>query len=170
MIRLLMIFSFTCVMGLFFQAALIHSSIPAAPAPDFILILVVITALNYQNVFGMIGAFVLGLLADFASGLFIGPNAAGAVVAFSLIGVIASRVYADRGFGVMLITFFSCLVKSAVYAIMHVVYINGAMHEILQLSVLKLVLIEAALTALVAPLLYRLMQTQLPRASASSFR
>lgn len=170
MIRLIIVFLVACFVGLFIQAALVHSSVPAAAAPDFILVLVVIIALNYQTVPGMLGAFCLGLLADFASGQFVGPNAAGAIVAFSFVGILASRVYADKGLAVMVITFLSSLAKSAVYALMHALYVNGATDELMQMKVFQLILLEALLSGLVAPIVIRLLSLTKPSSHGAMYR
>lgn len=166
MIRVWLLFLVACFAGLFIQGSLIHSTIPSAPAPDFILVLVVIVALRYQTVGGVCGVFVLGLLDDFASARFLGPSAAGAVVAFLLVGVIASRVFADRSFAIMLITFICSLAKSFVYVLMYAIYLDNGLAQVAQLYVLQIVLLEALFSALVAPIILKLITVsrQLPRA------
>ena len=66
------------------QGTLIKPLSPSAIAPDFILMFVVFLALYHPTAVGMVGAFLLGCAGDFASGEFVGPNAAGCVVAFCL--------------------------------------------------------------------------------------
>ena len=154
MIRLALLYLIAALLGLFIQATMIHSSFPAAPAPDLILVLVLILAITYRTVPGLIGAFLLGLLADVASGQFLGPNAAGALVAFGIVGVLASRVFADRIVAVVFIAFFCSLAKSITVITMFTVYLND---NLLGRDLIDIVLLEAAFSALVAPLVLKLM-------------
>lgn len=157
MLRVSLLFLLVCIMGLFIEAAVVHASFPHAIAPDFTLVLVVILALYYQTVTGVLGAFFLGLLSDFASGQFVGPNAAGSVIVFCLVGMIASRVYAERSIAVLLITFICSLMKSATFIMMQILYVDNAFAQIFRLEIGKLVLWEALLSALVAPIVLRLL-------------
>ncbi len=148
MIRAIIIFLLFALVGLFIQSSVIHDSFPSALAPDFILILVVHLGLRFRTVPGLFGSFALGLLADFASGQYVGPHAAGAIVAFCLSGIIANRVYAEKNFALMLIAFLCCLAKSMTFIALLLLY-RGAIwsgHELV-----SSLLIEAALTGFLAP-------------------
>ena len=176
MIRVLVAFTALCFAGLFIQASMIHSTAPSAVAPDIILILTVILALYFRSVFALVGAFSLGILADFASGLYLGPNAAGCVIVFHVVGAIASRVYADRGFAVGLITFLCSLIKSLVCITFYLFYVEAAYLDLLKLTVLRLVFLEALFSGLVSPLVLKVLvlSKQLPQqhhgaGSSSSF-
>ncbi len=83
--RIIITFVLAALIGLTIQASVVHTSAPAAVAPDFILILTVAIALFYHSPGGALGAFLLGMLADFASAQYVGPNAAGCVVSFVLV-------------------------------------------------------------------------------------
>ena len=148
MIRTVVLFVLFALIGLFIQASVIRSSFPSAVAPDFILILVVHLGLRFRSVSGLFGAFSLGLLADFASGRYLGPMAAAAVIAFCLAGIIANRVYAEKGPALMVISFLCCLAKSFTYVVLLFLYLGAVWvgHEL----VLTMVL-EAAITGVCAP-------------------
>lgn len=150
MIRVALIAVIAGLLGLFIQSTFIHSAFPAAIAPDFILVLVVLLALRERNVAYVCLAFFLGILADLASGQFLGLNSAGAVVAFLLVGVISTRVYAERPLAIAFITFVCSLAKSAVCVLLLLTYVSSS---VLTNDLWRIVLIEALLSAIAAPLL-----------------
>ncbi len=154
MFRLILTFFVAAIAGLFLQGSVLKNSVPSAIAPDLIVVLVATIGLRYRSVPGLFSAFALGLLADFASGLYLGPNAAGAVVAFMMSGVIANRVYADKGVALFLIVFLCSLSKSLVIVAMILLYVGRLQADT---QVVWLMLIEAFLSALCAPVLVRLM-------------
>ncbi len=153
MIRTIVLFVVAAMLGIFIQATIVHASFPAAAAPDVILILTVILGLRYRSVSGLFGAFLLGILADFASGQYVGPNAAGGIVAFLAVGSIASRVYAERALAVVMITFLCSLIKSLVLVSLFALYIKP---DVLNLNLLNMILLEALFSGIVAPLVMKL--------------
>jgi rod shape-determining protein MreD len=157
LLRVIILFLIACLLGIFVQSTMIHATMPSAAAPDIIVVLVVIIALQYRNISGVVGAFALGLLSDFASGQFVGPNAAAGVVVFGLVGAIASRVYADRSLAFMFIVFVCSLAKSATVGAMYLIYLSQYTNQIAQFSTLKVVVVEAVLTSLIAPVVLRLL-------------
>ena len=152
MFRHCAVFVVLSLFGLFVQGALIHSFFPSAIAPDIILILIVILARQSHTLPALLGAFFLGLLADLASGVLLGPNAAGAVVAFGLVGAIARRVYAERYIAVVILTFVCSAAKSLTAVLMVVLYVGK---WTLPQDALRVVLIEAAASALLAPVVLK---------------
>ena len=152
MIRKIVVFLIAALIGLVIQAGFVHSLYPSAGAPDFILILVVLLAMRVQTPRGVLGAFCLGVLADFASGQFVGPNAAGCVVAFMLVVILTGKVYAERSLAVIFLTFVSSIAKSFTFVALLAVYANVVLIE---RNVLTLIFIEACLSAIVAPLVLK---------------
>ena len=150
MIKTITFITVAALMGLLIQATLVHSIYPAAVAPDFILVIVVYLSLTRRNVWGLIGAFFLGVLADFASGQFIGPNAAGSVIAFYVSAIVAEKIYADRGLAVVILSFIASLAKTLTVAAMLAIYLHI---DFLGWKVLRVVIYEALLSALIAPIL-----------------
>ena len=142
-----------CLLGLFVQGAVFHSNFPNLVVPDFTVLLVVYIGLHYQNIKGILLSFLLGLILDFASALYLGPHAAGCVFVFCITGVIAKRVFAEKTFAFVSITFWACLIKSAVYTLLLIVYVSG---DLLNLGSLKVILLEALMTAFVAPFVFKL--------------
>ena len=163
--RMALTFLTAGLLGLFIQSNLIRSSFPAAPVPDFILILVIAVSRYFHTPLGAIGAFALGLLADFGSAQYLGPNAAGCVVAFYIVGLIANRVYADRGPAVFIITFFCSIAKSAVAILMFELYLKDF---VLPEGTLRMVLYEALFSALIGPFVLRLLRVRISPSTMSA--
>ena len=157
MLRTSIVFLIACLLGIFVQSTVIKATIPSATVPDIILVLVVIIALNVRSLAGLFGSFALGLLADFASGQFIGPNAAASIVVFGLVGTIASRVYADRSFALMILVLLCSIAKSLTVLLMYMLYLNEPAIEAWQSIVLERAVVEAVLSAVVAPLVLKLL-------------
>ena len=144
-----LVYFFACAGGLFLQSTVFHTSFPFIPAPDFIVILVVALALRSPSVSGAVGVFLMGLFADVVSGQFLGPNAAGSVVAFLVVVNIATRVYAERFFAVMLVVFLCSMVKSLVQLLLLATYLDG---DYFAQATLWQLVTEACLSALFAPI------------------
>jgi rod shape-determining protein MreD len=150
--RLFFSFFFVALFGLMFQASIIKTPFPSAISPDLIVVLAVILGLRYRTLFGLLGAFSLGLLSDFASGQYLGPNAAGAVSAFLLAGVIANRVYADKGLALFIIVSFCSLAKILVVLGM----ISGFLVKFsFDSEIAFKIFIEAVFSGAIAPLVVR---------------
>lgn len=150
--RVVITFSVAAFLGLIISACVVHSTAATFVSPDFLLVLTVALSLHYHNPYGAIGAFFLGLLGDFASAQFVGPNAAGCVVAFSLVGIIANRVYADKTLAVMIITFLCSLAKSFTYLSVLNFYLTD---YVLPDNFLRSAIVEGLISAAVAPLILR---------------
>jgi rod shape-determining protein MreD len=163
--RIALVFLVAAFTGLLIQATLVHSSFPAAMAPDFILILTVAISLFYHSAWGALSSFALGLLADFASAEYLGPNAAGCVLAFCLVGLIANRVYADKGIAVGIIAFVCSLAKSATVFCVLYFYVD---EFVFSQSLFHSMMWEAFLSALLAPLVLRLLRKRVVASSSMS--
>ena len=154
MIRLILTFLFVAFIGLFIQGGVIKSALPGAVAPDMMVVLVATIGLRYRSIPGLLGAFSLGLLEDFASGQYVGPNAAGVVVVFLLSGLIANRVYADKGVALFLIVFMCSLAKSLARVSMILLYVGRIAPDN---DALWVILSEALLSGICAPIVAKLM-------------
>lgn len=150
MIRTALILVCILFAGIITQAVFIHSVYPSAIAPDFVLILVVYLGIYVRSPLGIIGAFFLGLVSDFASGQILGPNAAGSVVACLLSMQLSNKIYAERGLALSVIGFIASIVKSLVFILMLTFYVPFTL-SVFKMS--QIVLIEALLTAALAPVL-----------------
>ncbi len=153
MLRIVLVFSVATLLGLFVQGTLIRPLSVSAVAPDFILILVVYLGLHIPTVGGLLGAFVLGLVSDFAAAEFVGPGASGAVVAFCLTVTLSKKVYAESPPATMIVTAVCSLAKSLVCVLILYTYL-----DVNALSTgTPTIIYEALLSGLVAPFVIRAM-------------
>lgn len=166
MLRLVVVFGLACLLGLVIQAVLIHGLFPSAIAPDFITVLIVYIALHHRTPLGAVGAFSLGVLEDFASGQFVGPCAAGAVVAFIVSALIADKVYAERLPALVALTALASTAKAFTFLGVIALYVRV---NLLSAPVVWVVLAEALLSAVVAPIVVKLLQPGRQYASVKQF-
>jgi rod shape-determining protein MreD len=156
MAKRVVVFFVAATIGLLVQGSVVHTVAPspAAIAPDLILILVVFTALHIRGAMGVLIAFVLGLCSDFASAQYVGPCAAGMVAAFYSVIVISDKVFAERVIALCALTITASLVKSAMYTLMLYLYVDA---KLFTLETLERVGFEALLSAVLAPLVIKLL-------------
>ncbi|MCC6220499.1 MAG: rod shape-determining protein MreD [Deltaproteobacteria bacterium] len=147
-------FAFVAVVGVVLQATIIHSLFPSAIGPDLLLTLVLYLALQSYNPFGLFVAFLLGVFGDFASGLFVGPNAAGFILAFHLAAFMSRKIYADHPVIVALIAFCASIVKFAGFAI--TLSLSAGIN--VTSGALMTVLWEALSTAICAPIVMSILR------------
>lgn len=148
MVRGILLYTFFCIFGLFLQSSVFHTFLPGSVMPDLICILVLGLALQSRSVAGLFGAFLLGLVLDFGSARYVGPNAGGAAAAFFIAVYVAERVYAEKGVAVLLLAFLCSLAKSSIVNLHLFFYAPGA--EVTS-NLFVTVILEALLTALFAP-------------------
>lgn len=132
-----------------------HATVPEFVVPDILLVLVVFLGLFQRSVSGLSGAFSLGLLGDFASGVYLGPSAAGSVTAFMLSGLIANRVYAEKAPAVFFITAACSLVKNFTAMGLLAVYVRDA--ALWNPNNWHVLFLEALLCGLLAPLCFKIL-------------
>lgn len=162
MMRLALWIGAISLFGAVLNAALIRTIAPSTVTPDFSLILTVIFALYFYSPAGVLVAFLLGIMVDFASAQFVGPNAAGCVMAFCAVGLIANRMYAEKWLALMIITFACSIVKSLTYVGFVSLYFPTQIGE----SIRNTVLGEAFVTAIFAPIIIGLVRKRALRSVA----
>jgi rod shape-determining protein MreD len=155
MLRVFLVYSFVILLGLFFEGSVIANFIPNAVVPDVLVVMAVYVALRFRTLPGLIGVFLLGIIADFATAIYVGPNAAGTVAVFVLTGILANRVYAERIFAIVLISFVCSLCKSTVIVSLLYYYVNPDWNLII---LGRTMVFEALATACIAPIVVKLLQ------------
>ncbi len=120
--------------------------------PNLILILVVYLAFYEANPFGALLAFLLGFEFDLLSGVRLGPWAGSFVLLFGLLSCFAQRIFVESLLATAVVVFFSSLVVSLVYFL--------CTYELHPLSSSRggYILIEALLTAVLAPIVFKLLR------------
>ncbi len=146
MFRTGFLFLLIALAGLFLQSVMRGDLISVVP--DVVLVLVVIVALLYPSVPGLLSCFGLGLLADFATARYLGPNAAGCVVAFALAVTVSTKIYADRVVGVAMIAFVCSIAKALTLLAMLAAFLNTIQPQVFAA---RTIFFEGLLTALLAP-------------------
>jgi rod shape-determining protein MreD len=154
------------LLGIAAQGAVLHTVAPTAVVPDCIAILVVLLGVKKRSAAGSFGAFLLGLGGDFASGRFLGPSAAGCVLAYCLAVAVANRVYTERGVSLALLTVVCSFVKTATALLM--VFLHTKL-DIFTVNVLNGIVFEAALTGVLAPMVARIARMDRTPNSLSPF-
>lgn len=153
MIRQSLIFLAAFLLGVFLQSALVHAIDPGFIAPDLLLLLVVWLGLHAKNPWGAAASFLLGAGADFATARFVGPNAAGFVLAHCAVVELSNRIFAERGIAVSLVTLAASSVKLVTYSLILLAYTSITVVTRDTASTLAL---EALFTAALAPFALKL--------------
>jgi len=147
-----------CLLGIWIQGSLLRVFQSTAffgtqgLVANIPLIIVIFLAFHEVSVFGAILAFSLGLELDLFSGVRIGPWAGTLVMVYGFIACFAQRIYVESGFAAMFAVFFASLLASCIYLI-YVFEITG-----LGGLLVSRILGEALFSALIAPLVFRLLR------------
>ncbi|RMG43370.1 MAG: rod shape-determining protein MreD [Candidatus Dadabacteria bacterium] len=81
--------------AIFVQATLFKALLPAFPAPNLALLLVIYLAFKSSDVLGAFLAFLLGLEVDLYSGVLLGPWAGSFVTVYSIYALVARRLFVE---------------------------------------------------------------------------
>ena len=163
--KITMLYLLCSILGLVFRSSLIYGDFPSAPAPDMITIIVVIISLRLNNAFGLLAAFALGLLADCAAGQYLGPQAASAVLSFTLTRVISGHVFVERPPGIFLLATACSVLKSTTIVVMMLFFLGS---DAIRGPIVYSTLLEALCTGLLAPFIFRLLHGSSAHQAADS--
>ena len=120
--------------------------------PNLVLVLVVYVGLRYHGVAGVFGAFLLGYFLDTFSGTVLGVQASACTAAYVVAYLIARTLWTEDGLPAMIVVFLA----SVVYVVVaHAVVVLVDRDWPGWTLVLRRGLVEATLTALVAPWMFR---------------
>jgi len=162
MAKTILLFFIAFICGVFIQGTLLHSVLPSIVSPDLLVILAVFLGLRARTPWGAVGAFIIGLGADFASAKFLGPCAAGSVVAFASTVFVANHFFSEKWFTVSITALLASLAKNLTQVFILVAFTEM---ELFKAQFFSTILIESVLTAAFAPLVVKLLA---PRYQASS--
>lgn len=135
--------------------------------PHLLLMLTVLLAFIEPNPFGAIMCFLLGLLSDFSSVVLIGPWSAAFVIVFVIVSNFSQKLFYESGVTAFIVVFLSSLLASIVYLGLELQF------KQIDSSVLSLswsLLLEAFVTACIAPLLFPYVGSFLQTRTTSSVR
>lgn len=152
MLKTIVVFIVLSLVGVFFQSSFLPEFSPFGVVPDFILVLVIWISLFYEEKSALWGAFFLGLLSDFSSGMYVGPQASGCILACVFVRAFSRHVYADRFLSLAMVTFIVSLIKQISARILVLSFIGFKTVHDMSMHTL---LVQALLTSIIAPLLLR---------------
>ena len=110
-IVLLMVYS---ILGIFIQTAPPIFDTDILAKPDFLVMLIIFVSLSIRNIYGLVFCFVLGLIFDLSSAVYLGPNAAGAVFAFMFIHYISQKIFAEHFSGLFILGLVISFLKQSI--------------------------------------------------------
>jgi rod shape-determining protein MreD len=152
MLKTIAVFIVLSLVGIFFQSSFLPEFSPAGVVPDFILVLVVWISLFHEEKNALWGAFFLGLLSDFSSGMYIGPQASGCILACVFVRAFSRHIYADRFLSLAMVTFIVSLIKQFSARLLVLSFIGfKTIHDMS----LYTFFVQALLTSIVAPVILR---------------
>lgn len=123
--------------------------LPVGPVlPDLMLVICVYLGLHSHSPAGALAAFLLGYVQDAFSGSVIGLNAFAMCLVFATVYLASRRLWVHNTLSQILLVFMASLVKTAALVALIAVFlsIDGLWH-----SVVKYVLLDAALAAVLGP-------------------
>ena len=148
------------VLALLIPGTVLRTVFPELVAPNLMIVLLVWLAFHEISPGGAVLAFLLGLELDFCSGMLLGPWAGAYVIVFGLLVLCSRRIFIESAAVVFLSAFSASLLSALLYHVM-LVLVYGAAR--LELSALSTAVIEAGLSAFLAPLLFHLARRSSPR-------
>ncbi|MDR2337184.1 MAG: rod shape-determining protein MreD [Deltaproteobacteria bacterium] len=104
-----------CLLGVFIQSSFASFPTLALIKPDFLVMLVIFLSLKYRDIYGLLLCFFFGLIFDFASVLYVGPNAASAVISFLVVNYVGQKLFVESFMGLLILGFIVSLTKQLVY-------------------------------------------------------
>lgn len=148
------------VLALLISGTAFRSMAPQLVAPNLMALLLVWVAFHDVSSSGALLAFLLGLELDFSSGMLLGPWAGAYVIIFGLLVLGSRRIFIESGLVVCLAVFSAVLLSTLLYHVTLVLVYGTARFE---LGVVSTALIEAGLSAALAPLLFYAARRAAPR-------
>jgi rod shape-determining protein MreD len=151
---LLVLVMIAAVVGILLQTTLFHL-LPFGPMiPDLIVILCVYLALHEHTVAGAFGAFLLGYFTDNFSGNVLGLHAFSMSLVFVLVYLLARRLWMDNVIANVAVVFAASILKAMSIAMLLAFYLST---DYPWGQFLTTVWIEAALVAMVSPVVFSLL-------------
>ncbi len=153
--KLFLLFVFVSFFLVLLQTTVLHL-LPLGPLiPDLILILCVYWSLNYPTVGTVFGSFFLGYSVDVFSSPILGPNAFAMTLVFLAVYVSSRRIWIHNLLLSSAVVFFASFVKVAALILVWSFFLTT---DGFWLGVLKYLLLEALLAAILAPGIFSLLR------------
>ncbi|HMO17519.1 MAG TPA: rod shape-determining protein MreD [Oligoflexia bacterium] len=152
MLKKILKLSLLLAIGVILQGSVFPKFLPFLSPPDLLLILVLWVALSSPDIISVYTCFALGLAGDFFSGLYLGPQALGALIACVLVKGISRHIYADQFLSLALVALIASLFKQFSGRILLFVFIGFSDPSEFSLS---LIIFQSLSTSLIGALILR---------------
>ncbi len=113
-----------CIAAILLQTTFVENTTLAYFKPDFLAILIVFLSLTYRNLLGLFLCFFFGLVFDFASVVYVGPSAAGAVISFLVVSYVSEKLFIENFLSLIVLGFIVSIVKQAVFALLIISWVS----------------------------------------------
>ena len=145
------LFALFTVAALLLQTTLLPLVSVGRATPDLLLIMCVYLGLHQHTVGGAVGAFFLGYLQDVFSGPVVGLNAFGMCLVFTMVYLTSRRLWVDNAISKVVVVFLASVLKTLAILVLLALFMSV---EGLSNSVLRYLLIEAMLAAILSPAIF----------------
>jgi len=158
-VRSVALFTLVALLAVVLQTSVLPVLRVGRETADLLLIICVYLGLQQHSVLGAIGAFLLGYLQDAFSGGVIGLNAFGMCLVFTVVYLTSRRLWVDNSLSKVVVVFLASVVKTAAILALVAVFMSN---EGLWRTILRYLLIDAALAAVISPAVFAVLsRTQL---------
>ena len=156
--RAAFLFTVFAITALLVQTTVLPFTSIGRATPDLLLIMCVYLGLRQHSVAGAVGAFLLGYLQDAFSGSVVGLNAFGMCLVFIVVYMTSRRLWVDNTISKFVVVFLASVLKSAALLSLAALFMSV---EGVGGTVLRYLLVEAVLAALLSPAVFAVLaQTQ----------
>lgn len=157
MLKTIVIYIIFLIFAVAIQSNLFTNKILNNSTPDLFVILTVLSALKFNNEKSIIMSFLIGIIADFSTGLIIGPQAAGHLAACLFTISFSKNVYSNRLFSLAIIISAAVFVKEIVSNLVANFFFPNDIFSDRFSFVLSTLPYEIFFTALIAPFFLRIL-------------
>jgi len=152
------------LLAIFLESVLLWSAVPSYVSPHLLIILVAYLAFFEVGIAGSITAFSLGLLMDLSSAFLLGPWAGACVAVYGCLAVLSHRLFIESSLVALVVGFAGSFGADILYHVISYEFRPAGVHFLVE------ALPRAAITAVLAPLLFSLFRKVLFTKSQSSRR
>lgn len=153
--KIALIFLFA-LCAILIQGTVLRTFFPTAYLPNLLVGVLVFLAFTEVSTGGVFLAFLLGFLLDLFSSQLLGPWAGSYVVVFAFFSLFSQRVYVGSFLVVLVTGIFASILTSVVYIFMTAPYVSASSSSI------RMILSEAALSGLLAPVIFSILEKMYP--------
>ena len=152
------------LVSIFAESVLLWSAVPSYLSPHILIVLVAYLAFFEVGPAGSVTAFVLGLMMDLSSAFLLGPWAGACVAVYGCLAVLSHRLFIESALVACVVGFAGSLGADVLYHVISYEFRPAGVHFLVE------AIPRAAITAVLAPLLFSCFRKVMFRKSQSSRR